>query len=566
MSSQRATLETSLYASAILAAFLFRFINLGLLPLTDLEAGWALQAAHVADGLKPTVGSNPAYVHLTAVLFFVFGPTNFAARFWSALAGTILVLLPMLWRERLGTIPALLLTFFLACDPGMLALSRQAGSAMMAMTAIILTWTLWIKGKRGLAAAIAAVAILSGSGTWYGLTGLVLAWGIRKAICRQEAVKVTSIITDHRALRISLGMGAIVLVALESLLLFSPKGMTGIFSAAAVFVSGWWSPSGVGISRLLIALPAYALMPLVFGLTGLYHGIRQREPTKISLGSWTMAAFLLAQLYPARQVSDLAWMMLPLWTLAALELGRHADLGRVQKWEIGGVILLMMAILSFSWLNLAGVAGVTMKSNYGQMKLLLTAGGFLLVILILILVAVGWSKDIARIGGLWGLAIMLAVFTLGMATGAGGLRQPHTKELWTPAATIADADLLIKTTENISEWSQGSIESLPVVVMGVDSPALTWLFRDWEFSETMTISPTDSPALVITPASSELNLAAAYRGEEFIWRQNPTWDLANFTDWMSWFVHRDMPTTNENIVLWVRTDLLIDSQDQPVNP
>jgi hypothetical protein len=100
----------------------------------------------------------------------------------------------------------------------------------------------------------------------------------------------------------------------------------------------------------------------------------------------------------------------------------------------------------------------------------------------------------------------------------------------------------------------------------VDSPALLWLFRDWDVSAETALSPVETPALVVTPASVTLNLAAAYRGEAFLWRQTPVWVQAAVPDWTRWYIYHKLPTTNETIILWVRGDLLIDSQDQITNP
>jgi hypothetical protein len=110
------------------------------------------------------------------------------------------------------------------------------------------------------------------------------------------------------------------------------------------------------------------------------------------------------------------------------------------------------------------------------------------------------------------------------------------------------------------------VESLPVVISGVKSPALLWLFRDWEVSEAAALSPSDSPALVVTPSGAVLNLAASYRGEGFRWRQAPLWEQAAATDWSRWFAFRELPVADEIIILWVRSDLLIDSQDQTTTP
>jgi hypothetical protein len=259
-------------------------------------------------------------------------------------------------------------------------------------------------------------------------------------------------------------------------------------------------------------------------------------------------------------------MLLPLWTLAALELSLHFDFGKVEAWGFRGVTVLIVAILTFAWLDFASVAGTALNTTFGQLRMLLFAGALVLVALILVLVSMGWSKDLARLGGVWGAAIMLAVYTLGAATGAGGLRQPRSVELWNPSAQIMDADLLVKTADQISDWSKGAVESLPVVISSVDSPALLWLFRDWDVSEVAGLSLAESPAMVVTPVSATLNLAAAYRGEAFLWRQTPAWSQASVPDWTRWYVYHKFSTTNETIVLWVRSDLLIDSQDQTTTP
>ena len=573
MFSSRTTKETILYVLAVLIAFGLRFVNLGALPLTDFEASWALQSLHVADGLKPAIGANPAFVHLTAVLFFVFGSTNFLARFWSALAGTLLILAPLFFRDRLGRIPALLLAFFLACDPGLLAFARMAGSSILAVTAVVFTCAFWRTERRTAAGVCAALALLSGPGVWFGLFGLALAWVIGMGI-QAVAGKIAGgqdagtgpMRIPWETLRGPVSWGAGTLLIAGTLFLISPKGLAGILSALGGFASGWWTPSGVPVLRLLAALPAYALMPLGFGLAAVVRGAIKRDPLPVRLGLWALAAFLLGLAYPARQVGDLIWMLLPLWILASLELSLHFDFEKVGAWEVGGVTMLVVAILTFAWLDFASVAGAALNTSFGQLRMLLFAGALVLVALILVLVSMGWSKDLARIGGVWGAAIMLAIYTLGAATGAGGLRQPRTVELWNPSLQIMDADLLIKTADQISDWSKGTVESLPVVISGVDSPALLWLFRDWDVSAEIALSPVETPALVVTPAGEILNQAAAYRGEAFLWRQTPLWVQAAVPDWTRWYIYHKFPTTNETIILWVRGDLLIDSQDQTINP
>jgi len=94
--------QTVLYILTFLLALAVRLIRLGTWTLTDTEAQWALQALNVAKGLHPALGSQPAYVLLTSIIFFFYGGgTNFWARFVPALAGSFLVFVPFLFRERL---------------------------------------------------------------------------------------------------------------------------------------------------------------------------------------------------------------------------------------------------------------------------------------------------------------------------------------------------------------------------------------------------------------------------------------------------------------------------------
>ena len=75
--------------------------------------------------------------------------------------------------------------------------------------------------------------------------------------------------------------------------------------------------------------------------------------------------------------------------------------------------------------------------------------------------------------------------------------------------------------------------------------------------------PRTSPELVITPVQQSLGLEAGYRGQDFVWRQTPSWDALP-TYLLHWVTYRELPTQGETIILWVRQDLFIDSR--PTTP
>ena len=112
--------ENILYLLAFGLALALRLYHLGALPLSDGEASWALQALGAAQGARPVLGSQTAYILPTSLLFFLLGAgTNFLARLFPALAGSLLVFAPRLFRERLKPRPSLILAFFLALDPSL---------------------------------------------------------------------------------------------------------------------------------------------------------------------------------------------------------------------------------------------------------------------------------------------------------------------------------------------------------------------------------------------------------------------------------------------------------------
>jgi hypothetical protein len=570
------TLEHALYALALAIAVGLRFLHLGALPLSDYEADWALQSLRIAQGLKPAIGPNPAYVHLTAALVYIFGATNFLARFWPALAGCVLVLTPWLLRGRFGRIPTVILAFGLAIDPGLAALSHLAGGPMLAITSVVLTGLMWLNGHRAQAGLFAGLALLSGPSVWFGLLGLALAWAFVSAFGKMVPAQGEKKAADREAgagparfrpddLRVALLWGLGTLLVVGSLFVFSPKGLSAFAMSFAAFLRGWWTLSDVPLWQPLLALPAYEILPLALGIAGAVRGILKRDADSVRLGLWALVALVLALIYPGKQTGDLAWALLPLWALAALELSHHFDFAGHNLWEVAGTVTLVVAFLIFGWLNLASVTNMDLSTNLAHTRLGLLAAVLFLIVLSLLLVGTGWSAAVARLGGVWGGLITVTLFTIAMATGAAGLRQPLTSELWQPEPRAGRVDLILKVANQISDLNRGDADQLQLTVLNVNAPALRWLFRDWQVQEVSELASDATPELMITPPG-KLSLSAEYRGEALVLREVADWDRATSADWLKWFVYRQMPLLREDVTLWVRSDLMLDSQGQSSAP
>jgi hypothetical protein len=585
MKNNQPTLEHAFYALAVILAVSLRFLNLGMLPLSDFEANWSIQALQIVQGLRPVIGSNPAYVHLTAMLFFVFGATNFLARFWPALAGTALVLSPWFLRGRIGRIPALVVAFGVAIDPGLVAMSHLAGGPLLAISALVFTGLMWMNGHRTLAGIFAGLALLSGTSIWFGLLGLVVVGLFARSLTRkargqtdeqaaeneepaapaepaEPPTPATSYSMKWVDLKVSIVSGGLTLLFLGSLFILSPKGLSAIVFSFIDFLRGWVTLSDIPMWRLLLALPAYEILPFGFGIAGAVRGIVRKDRTSILLGAWALIAILLALIYPGKQTSDLTWALVPLWVLAAMELGHHLDFERRDLWEFVGLIAVIFVLLIFGWLDLASVTRMDLTMSIAHMRLSLLLAVGLLVGLSILLAGAGWSTRVARLGGVWAVVTCLTLFTIAMSTGAAGLRQPLTFDLWQPEPRTGRVDVMLSVANQISDLNMGEINALPLTVQGVNSSALQWLFRSWQVQFVDALEPDATPEVVITPIS-QVSLAAKYRGEALPLREVADWDHATTSDWLNWLVYRQIPVLRENIILWVRSDLMLDSQGVP---
>jgi hypothetical protein len=242
--------------------------------------------------------------------------------------------------------------------------------------------------------------------------------------------------------------------------------------------------------------------------------------------------------------------------------------------EVSVVVLALLILLIYIWFDISKIAldpqgqlATTTLPLFGRniqigaAPYIVLLGAILIIILCVSFVAFGWSARTARLGTTWAFVLFLGAYTLGAAWGTSGLRAQNGVELWRPTQPPVQANLLLATVDDISEFSLGHTQAQPVTIMGIDSAALEWVLRDRPVERVSTLDPQVAPPIVITPFMDNLGLPAAYRGQDFTWRQTPQWDLIIPPDWIRWLVFRQLPRENETIVLWARDDLFPDARE-----
>ena len=563
MEKKTLTVEHGLYALAFVLALSLRLLLLGTPPLSEFEAGWALDAYHVATGQAGQLAPQPGYSMLTGLLFFVLGSSDALARLLPALVGSALVWLPLCFRKQLGTKAALVLAFLLAFDPGLIAVSRLAGGPMLALGFGLFAVVFGMRGKPVLTGILVGLTALSGPGSLQAMLIVGLAALLAYWLGMREIVKRT-LFAPTKGYR-ELYFGALFTVILGgTLFLTAPAGLAAFGGTFTTYLRGWIEPSGVPAGRLLLALAVYQPLGLIFGLIALVRAWLDDNTTGKILSLIFGVALLIVLVYPARQVYDLVWVLLPLLALAAGEIRRVLVVDPDPEMSLPtlGLGLLTFILLIFIWMDIANLLYLLPGTKEYILRLLLGGGVFLVGVLATIMIAYGWAREVGWRGLAWGVLVFLGLYLFSVGWGAARNTERLAQELWNPGPTTGERALLMETLGDISEWSSG-MRNGAEVVYNFDSAALRWTLRELPAAHYAEFaSGEERPPIVITGADAEYALPdSAYRGQSFAWLVYPVRQGMPAQDWLRWFFFREAPTVSDQVILWGRNDIFPEGVD-----
>jgi hypothetical protein len=593
------SIEQAFILLALGLGFGIRLFHLGAEPLSDSEARWALQALELARGNPIQIGPQPATVTITSLLFSLFGDTNGMARLWSALTGSLLPLVPVLFASIFRSSARLhragiILAFGLALDPGLVALSRLSGGPMGAITFSLLAAGAAYSRKPRWSGILGGLALLSGPDLIQGILGGILAWLAWTIIARSSlTAKVISPLgpnsekISRSAWKEAVIFGAGTVILVGTLLLCVPQGLAAFVNLLPAYLQNWGTISPIPASRLLAILLTYQPLLVIVSLVMILFGwLRPVSPGAGDhlhpillarlLSLWGLLAVFMSLILPGRQASDLGWAIVPLWGLTALGLSTDINLpeSRTQARIALGHAALNILFFVLAWHNLLRIQSI----GAGGVMMIAISGGILLMIVVAaILVAAGWSARTSWLGISWGVSGFLAIYMLFGTWSAARLNTSEVRsgaavELWESRPTPRSILLLTETLVDLSTWKTGQPNEIDLVVM-VDLPALRWALRKFDqVNYASTIPAGQLPSVILTQQNENLpTLASGYRGQDLAIREEPAWVGALPANLLNWITYRQAPTSSSMIILWVRNDLFpggsleLTSQEQPLN-
>ncbi|MGI6740194.1 MAG: hypothetical protein ACOX7C_01720 [Brevefilum sp.] len=559
------SLHLLLVALAFGLALGFRLIRLGAAPLGDMEAEIALQALAAAQRSSVNFGPFMSIVGLTGIDFFLFSTSNFLARFWHAVFGACIVFVPFLFREKIGRWPAAAASLILAISPDMVGLSRITGSSMMALVCVLLGLGFLVNMKPILSGGSFALALMSGQGFWMGviilgLSGLISTWLVK------EAPFLTGIFSQKTGkFWIRFGLAFLITMGVVGTSFFLvPEGLSGIFSGLVLFVRGFGDAYTLPFFLLPLALIAYALPALIFGLWGSLRGILLKSETDLFLVIWWVVGMLVVFLYPSSEPADMIWVSFPLWILAARTVCFNFRMPDENRLIMGVTSAAVILLFAFLLLGLRSLESQTLTSEQQTGTLIAIFGSVVLLVAVVLLVDFGWSEEIALPGLLLGLLLVFGAWMASTGIKSTSLVSEPAYTLWYPDEPAYSTRWLEVSIDRIMDGNKMLAPAIEIVVSDSHSPALEWTLKDnAQVHFEAFVPPQFQPGILITGLQDFPELANSYRGQDLVWSRQVAWDVMSPGHYFSWLLSGKAPTVDEHIILWVRTDLMADAQLLP---
>ncbi|HAF49104.1 MAG TPA: hypothetical protein DCL08_07695 [Anaerolineaceae bacterium] len=549
-------------SGAFITAIVLRLLRLGAMPLTDMEASIALQALAVGQKTETIFGGHMTYVGLTGIDFFLLHTGNFLARFWPALFGALIVFVPFLFRNYIGNLPANILSFILALSPEMVGLSRMIGSPMIAFVLLLLTLGLINQKKPILSGVSFALALMGGSGFWTGIVLVGLSLLTAKAVLQIPFEGFFGEFFKHKddRLKFLIAFGlTIVLVATGFSL--ATEGLSGVFSGAVDFVRGFGMPYIEPFVLKPLALAAYSLPAVIFGLWGGIQGLIKRSKPDIFLLITALAGFIYLLLYPNASPTDIIWVSLPLWTLSARVIAAVWRWPEENQFVMIITSVMVVIVFAFTLLAMRSLVSPTINQEARLTTFIALAGGFVLMIALVLLVTYGWSEDVALPGLLMGLSVVVLLGMLSLTVRTTSISLERTHELWHPQESSLSTQWLKVSLDRVLEWNKRTTMPIEIAVADFDTPGMRWVLRDYENVVFVPyVPPSSQPGILISDILTQPEISNSYRGQDLVWSQTPNWQGMTPFQYLSWLMTRDTPETTREIIFWVRTDLMPDEQ------
>jgi hypothetical protein len=558
------TNEKFIYGLIFAGGLFLRLLLLGDVPLMESEASWAFQAWQILQGEFLQLGSQVAYLSFTEAIFQIFGSSEFQARLWPALVGSLIIWGPFFFRARLGRVPALLIASGLAIDPALVTVSRLAGGSMPSLVFLFLAAAAFDSFRVGWSLMFLILGLFSGPDFWIGALITVLFTFISRFagffdpslyLARRLNPIWDKNHPQYQGVEILIGP-LLVAIIFGSFFFRNIQGLSAWTGSLADFFSGWIKSEGQPAGSMLLFLGIYNPLVLLFGMVGFYQGWKMGyRPIKFA-SIWFLLSLLLILIYPSRQAVDLIWLVIPLWASSVIYL-KNIFQKIPYRWVVLVLAGLIAMLIVLIWLTFTGMVFQLGNQRGILLRLGLMGASLALAGLSMIIVSSEWDWRTAHQGISAGCGVMLLLFSATNLVQGSYLRYGDPRSIWSDGIGPGQTELLLSTIGDLSIAQTGRQDSLEGGLLN-GSDSMKWALRDLKnliYLDTYQ-GETLLPFVLTSEQESIYIPAELYRGQDFVSGVKPGWSGPLPDDWISWIAFRYGPIQNKYIILWVRGDVL----------
>ncbi|HZK17109.1 MAG TPA: hypothetical protein VFC66_02585 [Anaerolineaceae bacterium] len=537
---------------AFALGLVMRLVLLNDVVYTQNELTLVNQALQVSQRMSQTTSSVPVYTGLTGFLFFLFGATDFLARLVPALAGASIVLLPWVWRERLGHKTALILGFALAFEPTFLLFSRSVNSGIFALSGLLWAFTFLKKDKPGLVGLSLAVAILGGVSFWAFLVIMLLTWLLIRIL---EPELAGELLKFEKGQERPGWAGYVVGFAVSSGLiltsfLLDPAGIGGIASSFLSFVATFSHSYDKPLYHSIYLLIARSHLPIVLFSIAIFRFRSPKIRSWYRVGGLSILISLLLSLILSRESFEiLLWPVLVAWVGGAFWLG-HWQLKHSES-RLTTVLMMgfVFAILVYVSLNLKNLSEQIVGTPQFWNVFLMTVAGVIVLLIGWWLVRFSWPT--ARGNQIFLLVVLIFL----VVTGLGSSFRSLSSEQQFRSLEYLDNQLILPNDDIDAILTDFTLSGKSLQKLGgfslVDVPDdLAWYLRSFSIERNI-----KEKSLILTSDSSIPPQSEEFRGLNVVLERSVDWRSNAFTTYLQALVSKTPAFVDQKGILWVRTNL-----------
>ncbi len=567
----------------VLLGILLRWWQLNSHPLQPDEAGLAMRSWSIVMGKGNNIDYSPLLLHGNALLLFMFGASDVVVRILPALAGSVLILLPLWLRDYLGRTGALLAMLFLAISPTMVFTSRHNTPEMLTAAAgltLVVCALAYLERRSATPVYIGAVALALLVASGYSAYTYIVAFGSylairalagrRRYVHQAGALRATSgFWTDSQAQPLGqllpsrsllaraglLGAGVFIVVttaALTSLRVIQ----AGLASPLANWLATFSASGLAGRGAQLATLSVYEGLLVVVAIAGIVYYLNRGAAFHGFLTWWMLVGLLVGVAGGTAQGGLLAVGLVPAALLAGAAGGDLLD--RLQgRWQKLNLLLVALVLTVLAVATYVTTTYMSIPTNPEQIRAY-AFYGFIAVVAILIIGFVASSvrfglkvslKSFAAVGLVLGL---LLTFRANSLLNLRASANPN--ELFTPVATSPDIRSLVDDFGQVMDVLFLNRFEQSVQLDERYQELLMWYLRDYK-SVNLVRQPEGAPAVFITDPAAKPPRGGAYAGQRYRIATMNQVRLGSLPEFWRWLLYRESPSTpaGRDVIVFVKT-------------